>query len=61
MAVLSRYDLDRNVVTVYFSPSASNLAKMFEGTPCEKPKMEGGLVLLEGDQRYLKLFFSSER
>lgn len=59
MAVFSRYDLEKNIVTVYFSPGASALAKMFCATPCEKPKKEGRLSLLVGDQRCLKLFFPS--
>jgi hypothetical protein len=56
MAVFSRYDLEKNMVTVYFSPGASALAKMFGATPCEKPKNEGRLSLLVGDRRYLELF-----
>lgn len=38
MAVFSRYDLERNIVTAYFSPSAAALAKSFGAQPCEKPK-----------------------
>ncbi len=49
MAVFSRYDLEKNIVTVYFSPGASALAKMFGAAPCEKPKKEGRLSLLVGD------------
>lgn len=59
MAVFSRYDLEKNIVTVYFSPSASALAKMFDATPCEKPRKEGRLSLLVGDQRCLDLFWPS--
>lgn len=35
MAVFSRYDLRANVVTVYFSPHASQLAHTFGATPCK--------------------------
>ena len=59
MAVFSWYDLEKNMVTVYFSPGASALAKMFGATPCEKPKKEGRLSLLVGDQRCLELFYPS--
>jgi len=59
MAVFSRYDLEKNIVTVYFAPGASALAKMFEASPCEKPKKEGRLSLLVGDQRCLELFYPS--
>lgn len=59
MAVFSRYDLEKNIVTVYFSPGASALAKMFGASPCEKPKKEGRLSLVVGDQRCLELFYPS--
>lgn len=59
MAVFSRYDLERNIVTVYFSPGTSALAKLFGAMPCEKPKKEGRLSLLVGDQRCLELFYPS--
>jgi len=57
MAVFSRYDLEKNLVTVYFSPGASVLAKMFGAQICEKPIKENGLGLLVGDQRCLQLFY----
>lgn len=50
-AVFSRYDLDTNVVTVYFSPSAHLLATAFGATPCEKPAPTEGFALLAGDAR----------
>lgn len=59
MAVFSRYDLEKNIVTVYFTPGATALAEMFGATPCEKPKREGRLSLLVGDQRCLPLFYPS--
>jgi hypothetical protein len=57
MAVFSRYDLEKNIVTVYFSPGASVLAKMFSAQLCEKPIKENGLGLIVGDQRCLQLFY----
>ena len=50
-AVFSRYDLDTNVVRVYFSPSAQLLATAFGATLCEKPTPTEGLALLAGDAR----------
>ena len=37
MCLFSRHDLNRNVVTIYFSPRAEQVAKMFDATPCDKP------------------------
>ena len=50
-AVFSRYDLRRNVVSVYFSPSAHALASAFSAVACQKPGNEEGFGLLVGDQR----------
>jgi hypothetical protein len=49
MAAFSRYDTERNIVTVYFTPPAHQIAKVFNATPCEKPSIEN-LGLLIGDQ-----------
>lgn len=57
MAVFSRYDTEKNIVTVYFSPGAEVLAKTFGASPCEKPKKEEGFGLLVGDQRAVQLFY----
>ncbi len=56
MAVFSRYDLQRNVVTVYFSPRASKLAGIFGAQPCEKPPRED-LSLSVGDVRVWEHFY----
>ncbi len=37
MGVYSRYDLEKNMVTVYFTPSASQLAEIFKAKECEEP------------------------
>lgn len=57
MAVFSRYDLEKNIVTAYFSPRAEILAKMFGAQPCEKPKNEGHLSLSVGDAHCWQLFY----
>jgi len=56
MAVFSRYDLDENIVTAYFSPSAHAIAKLFNATLCEKPSRPD-LTLLVGDVRCWDIFF----
>ena len=59
-AVFSRYDLRRNVVTVYFSPCAELLAKAFMATACERPTNDGGFGLLAGDQRAWNSLFPAD-
>lgn len=49
VAVFSRYDLQANMVTVYFTPKAEVLAKTYAATPCEKPSRGNSLGLLVGD------------
>lgn len=49
MAAFSRYDLKANVVTVYFTPPAQKIAKLFNAAPCEKPSIDN-LALLVGDE-----------
>ena len=60
MAVFSRYDLEKNLVTTYFSPKAVALAKMFGATPCEKPSITN-LALNVGDARCWQELFPDER
>ena len=57
MAVFSGNNLDDHVLTYYFSPDASKIARIFHATPCGKPTEYDGLGLLFGDQRAIKLFF----
>ena len=61
MAVFSHYDNENNVVTAYFSPNASVLAKLFDAVPCDKPKKVESFGLLAGDARCLKLFYPSSQ
>lgn len=46
--VFSRYDLEVDAVTWYFSPEAAALARTFGATPCEKPAPDEALDLLVG-------------
>ncbi|QBQ55773.1 hypothetical protein [Nitrosococcus wardiae] len=57
MAVFSRYDLSRNVVTLYFTPSASALAVKFGATPSEKPIPDSRFARLVGDQKSWDIHF----
>lgn len=59
-AVFSEHDLRRNVVTVYFSPSAKVLADMFEGKPCNPPQRSRHFGLLVGDARAWDLLFPTQ-
>lgn len=61
MAAFSRYDLEKNIVTVYFSPGASVLAKAFGAAPCEKPKKVEGFGLLVGDARATEFFYPAAK
>ena len=56
-AVFSRYDLEKNLVTWYFSPETSILANIFEATQCDKPTPTKGFGLLVGDASSLKTHF----
>lgn len=60
MAVFSRYDLRTNVVTAYFSPSASRLAELFGARPCDKPAGES-LGLLVGAARCWEIHFPERK
>lgn len=56
-AVFSRYDLDSNVITWYFSPEAASLASAFGAAPCEKPLPSEGFGFLSGDTRAWQAHF----
>ncbi len=56
MAVFSRYDHEKNIVTAYFSPSAQEIAQIFNATTCEKPSPPG-LALLIGDVHCWQVLF----
>jgi len=55
--VFSYYDLSTNMVTWYFSPEATALAKTFGASPCEKPAPSPGFSLLAGDGRSWEVHF----
>ena len=56
-AIFSHYDLESNVVTVYFTPTAEFLAVAFGATPCEKPVPTGDFALIVGDARAWEAHF----
>lgn len=56
MAIFSRLDFEANVITIYFSPGASHVAKSFGATACEKPPIED-LGLVAGNDRCWNLLF----
>ena len=60
-AVFSHYDLRRNVVTAYFTPSAKELGAIFGATPCDKPANREGFALSVGDMRVWGLLFPEGR
>jgi hypothetical protein len=50
MCIFSSHDLNRNVITVYFSPSASQVAQMYGAVPCEKLSRDRlGMLVGHGD------------
>lgn len=59
MAAFSRYDLKTNIVTMYFTPAAYPIAKMFNASPCEKPTIDR-LGLIVGDSDSWRTFFPGE-
>lgn len=40
MGVYSNYDLDKIIVTIYFTPAAKMLAETFKAKPCKEPSSE---------------------
>ena len=56
-ALFSEYNLEENVVTVYFSPDAEPLGKMLGATPCDKPIPTENFNLSFGDQRAFEQYF----
>jgi hypothetical protein len=56
MAVFSRYDLEKNIVTVYFSPSAHIMARAFGAIQCDKPSSIGIALLIGSQQALFNLF-----
>jgi len=60
MAIFSRYDLSKNIVTVYFTPSTERFARGLGAVPCDKPESKG-IGLLVGDQGAWDFFFPNHR
>ena len=59
MGAFSRYDLETNIVTMYFTPTANLIAKEFNAAPCEKPSIQN-LGLIVGDASMWDTFFRGE-
>ena len=57
IGVFSYYELHANIVTWYFSPEATVLAKTFAASPCDKPVPSPGFSLLVGDARSWEAHF----
>lgn len=57
MAIFSKYDSHKNVVTMYFSPGAMQFAQTVGAAPCERPGRKD-LGLLAGDASVLEKLFS---
>ena len=60
-AVFSYYKIGVDLVTVYFSPSAEQLAKAFHATPCQRPENKEGFSLINGSPRAWSLLFPEGR
>ena len=60
-AVFSRYDLETNVHTVYFTPSAELLAKDIGAMPCEKPDPKKDFSLIAGEDGAWEAHFPGYR
>ena len=58
-AVFSYYDRERNIVTAYFSPTASELAMAFGAIPCARPEKREGFVLSIGSMHAWDLLFET--
>ena len=59
MAVFSRTDSEGRLhceISVYFSPAAAEVAKLFDAKPSERP-LKAGLDLLAGDQDSWSVLF----
>ena len=57
VAVFSKYDLEKGLVTWYFTPEAMSLARMFAAIPCEKPDPTEDISLLSGNSRAWQIHF----
>ena len=57
IAIFSCFDLKTNLDTVYFSPGAESIAKMWSAIPCKKPVPRRGFAKLAGDGRAWGIHF----
>ena len=59
MAIFTRNDSEGRLhceISVYFSPAAAGIAKIFDAKPCEIP-LRGGLDLLAGNKSCWSVLF----
>jgi hypothetical protein len=56
-AVFSAYDLEANVVTVWFTPELEHIARAFGATPCDKPRPAGGFGFSAGYTDAWEIYF----
>ena len=61
MALFSKYDHKKNIVTAYFTPSAQKIANLYDATPCDKPSYDDELSLLVGDARVWDIFYPERK
>ena len=57
IAIFSCFDLKTNLDTVYFSPSAESIAKIWNAIPCKNPVPGRGFAKLAGDGRAWGIHF----
>jgi len=57
IAMFSRYDLAKNMVTVYLSPAAKTFAMPASFVPCDRPLWDADLSLIGGDAQCLEVLF----
>jgi len=56
MAVFSRYDRERDLVTVYLPPANESVARAIGATPCEKPTRQD-LIIMIGHSEAMDVLF----
>jgi|APLak6261677118_1056115.scaffolds.fasta_scaffold06697_3 hypothetical protein len=60
MAVFELYDNTFDIVTLYFTPNAKELAEYFKAMPCEKPPLSIDLTIIVGVYGSFEYYYSSD-
>lgn len=60
MAVFEYYDNTFDIVTLYFTPNAKELAEHFEAIPSEKPSQSKDLTMIVGAYGSFEYYYSSD-